>query len=157
LSRFAEVEKMVARIMRSQPVGALGLTEESLRLARLWWNEVQSVLKAASKSGKSESKSENKKLDAKEVRSATARFLDELATVYRARWMQSLKTEKNSDIAASTAEVWADGLDQVRRTRHYILRNANTNLALDVLFGRLISAHRITRAMETRNGRQGRP
>lgn len=161
LSRFAEVEKIVTRIMRSQPVGALGLTEESLRLARLWWNEDQSVLKAISKGGKSEGKSENKKLDAKEVRSATARFLDELSTVYRARWSQSLKTdsktEKNSDIALSAAEVWADGLDQVRRTRHYILRNANTNLALDVLFGRLISAHRITSATEARNGRQGRP
>lgn len=152
LPRFAEMEKLVARIMRSQPVGALGLTEESLRLARLWWNEDQNAIKAAHKSGKSD----GKKLDAKEVRSATARFLDELTTVYRARWAQSLKTENNGGAAGATAEVWADGLDQVRRTRHYILRNANTNLALDVLFGRLISAHRITRNTEARNGRHVR-
>lgn len=140
LPRFAEVEKLVSRIVRSQPVGALGLTEESLRLARSWWNEDQQVMKQAS-TAKS-AKSDGKKLDAKELRSATARFLDELATVYRARWEQSLKangqTSKRGGILAPP-EVWASGLDQVRRTRHYILRNANTNLALDVLFGRLIA------------------
>ena len=141
LPRFAEVEKLVVRITRSQPVGALGLTEEALRLARVWWNEDQNVMK------KPDSKSSGKKLDAKELRSATARFLDELATVYRAQWEQSLKTANGGPTALVEPKVWAAGLDQVRRTRHYILRNANTNLALDVLFGRLIS--------EQRRGSQG--
>ena len=161
LARFAEVEKLVMRITRSQPVGALGLTEEALRLARGWWQEDQNVLKAESRSarsaGKSDAKSAGKKLDAKESRSAIARFLDELATVYRARWAQSLSVQNNNRIYSAPAAVWADGLDQVRRTRHYILRNANTNLALDVLFGRLISAqHNAMRDNATRDARNVR-
>ncbi len=40
---------------------------------------------------------------------------------------------------ASDVARWSVGLDQIRKTRHYILHNANTNLALDVLFGRLIA------------------
>lgn len=132
ISRFVETENIVERIMRSQPVGALGITEAALRLARGWWAEDQVLLK----NGKAPSAS--KKLEGRELRSAAARFLDELATVYRARWSATLQTGGTGP----DTEAWAVGLDQVRRTRHYILRNANTNLALDVLFGRLIAAQR---------------
>jgi hypothetical protein len=91
-------------------------------LAKVWWDEDQS---SAIK--------ETKKGDAKVARSSAARFLDELSNVYRARWAQSVSTQA-SDVAR-----WSGGLDQIRKTRHYILHNANTNLALDVLFGRLIA------------------
>lgn len=144
LPRLAEVEKIVERIQRAQPVGALGLTEEALRLARNWWAEDQSAARATQQGGKS-SKSEGKKLDGKELRSATARFLDELSTVYRLCWTRSLghgEGREEPSVRPVAPEVWAGGLDQVRRTRHYILRNANTNLALDVLFGQLITAQR---------------
>jgi hypothetical protein len=71
------------------------------------------------------------------------RFLDELSIVYQARWEQALRQSTPAGAAGSgSAAPWSDGLDQIRKTRHYILRNANTNLALDVLFGRLISAQR---------------
>ena len=82
-----------------------------------------------------EEKTELKKADAKVLRSAVTRFLDELATVYHARWHESLQEYSEHDAAR-----WSDGLDQIRKTRHYILRNANSNLALDVLFSRLIAA-----------------
>ncbi len=130
-SRFVETEAVVERIARSQSVGALGLTEAALRLARQWWSEDQAVLK-------NKAPGAAKKLEGKELRSAAARFLDELATVYRARWSASLA----SGGTGPDTLAWADGLDQVRRTRHYILRNASTNLALDVLFLNLISAQR---------------
>lgn len=140
LPRFAQAARLVARIMASQPVGALGLTEEALRLARLWWDEDQAE----------EAARDNKKGDAKVTRSALARFLDELATAYRARWMQAQAAKNNSTTKDSAqngarrsdaeASRWADGLDLIRKTRHYILRNANSNLALDVMFGRLIAA-----------------
>jgi hypothetical protein len=123
-------------------VGALGLTEEALRLARQWWAEDQAVMKSGKAPGAA------KKLEGRELRSAAARFLDELATVYRARWSHSLQ---NGGASAATG-VWADGLDQVRRTRHYILRNANTSLALDVLFGRLIAAQRELRRQPKNRG-----
>ena len=133
-SRFVETEAIVERIARSQSVGALGLTEAALRLARQWWNEDQAILK-------NKATGAGKKLEGKELRSAAARFLDELATVYRARWSASLAGGR----AGADVIAWADGLDQVRRTRHYILRNASTNLALDVLFLKLISAQRTAR------------
>ena len=120
--RFTQAEAIVARLSKSRAVGALGLTEEALRLAKIWWDEDQSGDAKA-----------NKKGDAKIARSSVARFLDELSNVYRARWAQSVSTR------AADAARWGAGLDQIRKTRHYILRNANTNLALDVLFGRLIA------------------
>jgi len=142
IPRFVQAMRLVDRITSSQPVGALGLTEEALRLARLWWEEDQAE----------EEVRESKKGDAKVTRSALARLLDELATAYRARWMQSVRgaaqrSETGSGGAGNSAakgEVeaarWADGLDLMSKTRHYILRNANSNLALDVMFGRLIAA-----------------
>ena len=123
IPRFTQAEQIVARLSKSRAVGALALTEEALRLAKIWWDEDQSGQAKA-----------NKKGDAKIARSSVARFLDELSNVYRARWAQSVRNR------ALDAARWSDGLDQIRKTRHYILHNANTNLALDVLFGRLIAA-----------------
>lgn len=127
-SRFVQAGVLVDRILKSQPVGALGLTEEALRLAREWWSEDAEELE-----GKAA-----KKGDAKATRSALARFLDELSHAYRARWSDGVEADANAD-------AYACGLDLIRKTRHYILRNANANLALDVLFGRLISLHRAER------------
>jgi DNA polymerase III delta prime subunit len=124
--RFAQAEALVERIRRAHPVAALGLTEEALRLAKAWWDE---DLRIGGEKG------DFKKADAKVVRSAAARFLDELSVVYHARWQAQLRSAHPSSRAP-----WGDGLDQIRKTRQYILRNANTNLALDVLFGRLIAA-----------------
>jgi DNA polymerase-3 subunit delta' len=126
--RFAQAEALVERIRRAHPVAALGLTEEALRLAKAWWDE---DLRAGHE------KSDAKKADAKVLRSAAARFLDELSVVYHARWQEELRISHSALCSA-----WGDGLDQIRKTRQYILRNANTNLALDVLFGRLIAAQR---------------
>lgn len=120
--RFRQAEAIVARLSKSRAVGALGLTEEALRLAKIWWDEDQSA-----------GVKESKKGDAKIARSSVARFLDELSNVYRARWAQSVNN------GSMDATRWSGGLDQIRKTRHYILHNANTNLALDVLFGRLIA------------------
>jgi len=101
----------------------LGFTEEALKLAKTWWDE---DLRAGKQ------KVEVKKSDSKITRSSVARFLDELAGVYHSSWRQAVRTG-----SAEAAGLGA-GLDQIRKTRHYILRNANTNLALDVMFGRLI-------------------
>jgi DNA polymerase III delta prime subunit len=128
--RFAQAQAMVERIARSQPVAALALTEETLKLAKVWWAQDQEVEPPRG------APSELKKADAKIARSSVARFLDELSNAYRVRWRQSLGAQGN----AEQTWLWSDGLDQIRKTRHYILRNANTNLALDVLFGRLIAA-----------------
>lgn len=125
--RLQQAEQFLRRLEKSAPVGALGLTEEALRLGKLWWDEDQSTTDASG------GKKELKKGDAKLTRSSVALFLDELSGVYRARWV--------ANVTAPTAVRWSDGLDQIRKTRQYILRNANTNLALDVLFGHLISAH----------------
>ncbi|HVF10851.1 MAG TPA: hypothetical protein VNA16_08615 [Abditibacteriaceae bacterium] len=133
--RAIQAGQIVERIAQSQPVAALALTEEALRLARLWWADDQAEEVGAG--AKKELKA-----DAKVLRSAVARFLDELATAYRTYWTASLQTvPAGARQTAADAGVWADGLDQIRKTRHYILRNANTNLALDVMFGRLIAAH----------------
>lgn len=130
--RLAQAEQFIARIARSRAVGALGLTEEALRLSKLWWDEDIALEASTPHEGK---KGDLKKADAKIARTATARFLDELSAAYRARWQASLTGEYSDGAAAR----WSDGLDQIRKTRHYILRNANANLALDVLFGRLIT------------------
>lgn len=122
--RSEQMAHFVGRIERAHPVAALGLTEEALRLSKEWWSEDEAGQGATSL----------KKGDAKIGRSQVARFLDELSVEYQLRWQQSARDESSTRNAA----VLADGLDQIRKTRHYILRNANTNLALDVMFGRLI-------------------
>jgi DNA polymerase III delta prime subunit len=140
LPRPVQAEAFLATLLHSAPLGALGLTEEALRLAKDWWDEDQSVAaQAGSTPATTGSKKEVKKSDAKIVRSSIALFLDELAGAYRARWTRSVLAGFGSTPkAAQQAARWSNGLDQIRKTRHYVLRNANSNLALDVLFGRLI-------------------
>jgi DNA polymerase III delta prime subunit len=141
LPRPIQAEAFLAKLLSSAPLGALALTEEALRLAKDWWDEDQSVAaQEGSAPGAAGGKKELKKGDAKIVRSSVALFLDELAGAYRARWTRSvLGGAGSTPKAAQQAARWSAGLDQIRKTRHYILRNANTNLALDVLFGRLIA------------------
>jgi hypothetical protein len=116
-SRFAIACEMLSRLDNSAPVAALGFTEEALRWAALWWEE---------DAGEG---TDLKKLGAKGPRAAAARFLDELMIAGRALWVNSL----------DSSEIGAARLDQMRKTRHYISRNANRQLALDVMFGRLIA------------------
>lgn len=116
-SRFAVASEMLLRLDRASPVAALGLTEEALKWATTWWEE---------DAGEGV---DLKKLGAKGPRTASARFLDELMIAGRTLWMENL----------DKSEVGAARLDQMRKTRHYILRNANRQLALDVMFGRLIA------------------
>ncbi len=117
-SRFQIASRFVERFDTDSPVGALGLTEEALKWAKVWWDE------DAGDEG------DAKKLGAKGGRAAMARFLDELAVAGRAKWLlQSGAIEERN----------ARRLDLMRQTREYILRNASTNLCLDVLFGRLIA------------------
>lgn len=143
MPRLIQSEAFLARLLTSAPVGALGLTEEALRLAKLWWDEDQAIAaQDGSTPATTDSKKELKKSDAKIVRSSIALFLDELAGAYRARWTRSVSAGfESTPKATQQAARWSAGLDQIRKTRHYILRNANTNLALDVLFGRLITGH----------------
>ena len=91
---------------------------EAIKWADIWWNEDAGE------------EADAKKLASKGKRAAAARFLDELMVAARARWMND---------PASYAQ-GAARLDQMRRAREYILRNANLQLTLDVMFGRLISA-----------------
>lgn len=116
-SRFAVASEMLKRLDHAGPVAALGLTEDALKWATTWWEE---------DAGEGV---DLKKLGAKGPRTAAARFLDELMLAGRALWMSNLES----------SEVGAARLDQMRKTRHYILRNANRQLALDVMFGRLIA------------------
>jgi DNA polymerase III delta prime subunit len=131
-TRFAQTSALVERMRRSQSFASLSFTEAAQSLAQKWWDEDRALdAEAARGSGKNDAK----KSANKETRSALARFLDELSGVYRARWLESLR-------AASTREetqAWARGLDLIRKTRHYILRNANAALALDVMFASLQS------------------
>ena len=116
-SRFQIASAMLDRLNNSLPVAALGLTAEAIKWADLWWDEDAGAGADA------------KKLASKGKRAAAARFLDELMIAARARWMND---------PASYAQ-GAARLDQMRRAREHILRNANLQLALDVMFGRLIA------------------
>lgn len=116
-SRFQIATRFVERFDTYAPVGAFGLTEEALKIAKAWWDE------DAGDEG------DAKKLGAKGNRAAMARFLDELSIAGRAKWLLH-----GGKIEASNPT----RLDLMRQTREHILRNASTNLALDVLFGRLI-------------------
>ena len=116
-SRFQIASDLLGRVDNALPVGALGLTEEALKWAKVWWDE---------DAGEG---ADSKKLGAKGNRAAAARFLDELMVAARARWM-------NDPAHSATG---AARLDEMRAARGHILRNANLNLALDVMFGRLIA------------------
>jgi DNA polymerase III delta prime subunit len=129
-SRFAVASEMLMKLDRASPVAALGLTEEALKWATAWWEE---------DAGEGV---DLKKLGAKGPRTASARFLDELMIAGRRLWMENL----------DSSEVGAARLDQMRKTRHYILRNANRQLALDVMFGRLIALRPRGAASAVRRG-----
>ena len=120
LPRFKVTAGMLAKLDSVGPVGALALTEEAIKWGRAWWEE------DAGEAG------DLKKHAAKVNRAQIAHFLDELALAARIRWVESLDHPQ-------TAASWAARLDLMRKTRQYILRNANPNLALDVMFGRLIA------------------
>ncbi len=140
-SRFAVACDLLNRLDGSSPVAALGFTEEALGWANIWWAE---------DAGEGV---DLKKLGAKGPRAAAARFLDELMIAGRALWVKNLREiapGSSSDHAQNghasgkshshaLAEVGAARLDQIRKTRHYIYHNANRQLALDVMFGRLIA------------------
>ena len=117
ISRFERASAILARIERALPVGAFGLTETALLCAKEWWEQDSEG-------------ADSKKLGAKGNRAALARFLDELMIAERARLSQDLSRGAKSAFA----------LEEMRKTRHYILRNANANLALDVMFSRLIAS-----------------
>lgn len=119
LPRLAQIEAWVDQFAQSMPVASLKFSAEAQKLAMQWWEEDIAL--------ENDADFNLKGADAKVVRSAVAHFLDLLMAVYRARWRQSASAN------------WAFGLDAIRETRNYILRNANTNLALDVLFSRLLS------------------
>ena len=116
-SRFQIASEMLGRLDNSLPVAALGLTVEAIKWADVWWDE---------DAGEG---ADAKKLASKGKRAAAARFLDELMVAARALWMND---------PASYAQ-GAARLDMMRKAREHILRNANLQLALDVMFGRLIA------------------
>lgn len=120
-TRLEIASKMLAKLEMASPVAALGLTEEALKWAKVWWDEDAG------------DQADSKKLGAKGGRAAAAHFLDELMLAARAGWLGGAPGD------AGQSEIHAARLDQMRKTRQYILRNANTNLALDVMFGRLIA------------------
>ena len=139
-TRTAQIEEIVERILRSQAVGAFALTELALSTADKWGQENEKV---AQQWEKYEAKQIGKKL----TRSHAASFLDELSYAYWRRW----QNEQNGESSTGISTDWADGLDQIRKTRHYILRNASTNLALDVLFGRLIATAQMSGSKSQNN------
>ena len=135
VSRADELVQFVQRIERGVPVGALKLSEDAQVLAERWGEEDQ--INRVRVAGNDSDEEGDKKLGRALVRAQLMRFLDELSNAYRLRWHLSL--DKNE---VEKAAIWASGLDQMRKTRHYILRNANTNLALDALFLQLVAAQR---------------
>jgi hypothetical protein len=143
-SRFDAVQEIIGRIQKGSPVAALALSEEALALAEKWGEEdhINRVLD-------DDQSGLDKKLARTLMRAQVTRFLDELARGYRSRWHDAARQHAavigargKSSRMAEHAEAWASGLDHIRKTRHYILRNANTHLALTVLFGQLCAAHR---------------
>ncbi len=129
-SRFQIASELLSRLDAAQPVGALGFTAEAIKWADLWWDEDAGE------------EADAKKLASKGKRAAAARFLDELMVAARARWMN----DPNS-YAQGAAR-----LDQMRAARTYILQNANLQLVLDVMFGRLIAARNRENARGARGG-----
>lgn len=125
--RLAQLEEWVNQFSKNMPVAALRFSSEAQKLALQWWEEDMAL--------EDDEEINLKGADSKVTRSAVALFLDMLMAVYRARWREQA--------GQPAAERWAQGLDQIGKTRHYILRNANTSLALDVLFGRLLAARQI--------------
>jgi DNA polymerase-3 subunit delta' len=134
--RREQVLALIKRVQSATPWGFLALSESAQKLAESWGAE-DAIARTEGEDG-----AENKQLARTLVRSQLARFLDELSAGYRARWIQDLALFNGQETGAADrgarAEVWAAGLDRIGKTRHYILRNANASLALDVLFAQLV-------------------
>jgi len=124
--RLAQIENWVDQFAQSMPVAALKFSAEAQKLAMQWWEEDIAL--------ETDADFNLKGADSKVARSAVAHFLDLLMSVYRMRWREA---------ATANSANWGAGLDAIRDTRHYILRNANTSLALDVLFSRLLGDSRV--------------
>ncbi len=133
-SRSEQVLELTRRIEKAAPWGFLALSESAQKLAEAWGEE-DAIARTGDEGG-----SDDKKLARTLVRSQLARFLDGLAGGYRTRWIGSLASSRGQEKRVEAA-VWAAGLDRIGKTRHYILRNANAPLALDVLFSELVQAH----------------
>lgn len=133
-TRFSQTNEFVERLRRAPAFAAPSFTETAQLLAQQWWDEDRAL--DAKKAGDGE-KSAAKKSANKETRSALDRFLDELSGVYRARWIDTLSAASTRE----SGEAWSRGLDLIGKTRHYILRNANAALALDVMFASLQTLH----------------
>jgi hypothetical protein len=133
-SRSEQVQVLVESIRTSAPWGFLALSERAQKLADLWGEE-DAIARISD-----DDDAEDKKLARALNRAKLARFLDELAQGYRARWIASLASVSGQE-KGGESEAWVAGLDRIGKTRHYILRNANAPLALDVLFSELVQAH----------------
>lgn len=117
LARAEIAAQMLAKLDAFSPVGALGLSEEATKWAKIWWEEDTGDA------------GDPKKIGAKANRSALARFLEELALAGHQKWVGRGALEAHN----------ATRLELIRKTRGHILRNANDALALNVMFGQLIA------------------
>ena len=115
-TRTAQVDTIVNRILKSEPAGALALTEIATSTADVWGQEDEKI---ALQFEKYETKDMSKKL----TRSRAASFLDELSYAYWRRWTNAANATQNAtsrtrSMGVDEAEPWARGLDQIRKTRH---------------------------------------
>ena len=128
VSRFAVASQWIRRIETAPPFGALALAEEAVRVGAEWGKEDGTTLADDVERNAKDAEKADKAM----ARTYLARFLDELSGAMKARWKEDIASGRD-------ASRWAAGLDLTRKTRHYILSNANQQLALDVLFSRLIA------------------
>lgn len=126
--RQQEVQQMLGLIGSRQVVACLALTERTLSLGHTWWDEEIAL----------EPDMDLRRGESKVVRSGVALVLDQLAAAYRATLSVPGGTVGVAPEGAAGVAAVAGALDQITKTRQYVLRNANTALALDVLYGRLI-------------------
>ena len=118
VARAEIAAQMLAKLDHFAPVGALGLSEEATQWAKIWWEEDTGDA------------GDPKKIGAKANRSALARFLEELALAGHQRWVLQRGALESHNAAR---------LELIRKTRSYILRNANDSLALNAMFTQLIA------------------
>ena len=128
VSRFIIATQWVRRIETAPMFGALALAEEAIRIGAQWGKEDG----AGIADDVTRNADAQKKADNAMARTHLAHFLDELSGAMSARWKDDIARGRD-------ASRWAAGLDLTRKTRHYILGNANQQLALDILFSRLIA------------------
>ncbi|HEX8552274.1 MAG TPA: hypothetical protein VF681_12060 [Abditibacteriaceae bacterium] len=130
VSRLSQSMEFVRRLETAPQFAALALSETALQLAEEWGGEDGATVEDnAERSAEATKKAANAM-----KRTHIASFLDEISGAYRLRWREDIARGRD-------ARRWSSGLDLIRKTRHYILSNANQQLALDVLFSRLIALH----------------